>query len=131
MAKTVTTTTTWACDRCRREVQSERRPNGPHDAWGYFKVVQDAGWDASGAPWCPRMREPLLLCGQCIEEVVLMINGFRIRFDGPPGPEAGRFVEVEDPTGRGIRAGVWREAGNGDWLLEFRSPPKSQEGSDA
>lgn len=30
-----------------------------------------------------------------------------IVFDGPPGPEAGRFVEVEDEAGHSIRVGDW------------------------
>lgn len=38
-----------------------------------------------------------------------------IRFDGPPGPESGRFVEVER-NGQSINAGEWLEDGE-DWLL--------------
>ena len=30
-----------------------------------------------------------------------------IVFDGPPGPESGRFVEVEDEQGHNINAGEW------------------------
>ena len=30
-----------------------------------------------------------------------------IVFDGPPGPEAGSFVEAEDEQGRGIKVGEW------------------------
>ena len=30
-----------------------------------------------------------------------------ILFDGPPGPEAGRFVEVENEQGASVRAGEW------------------------
>lgn len=41
----------------------------------------------------------------------------QIRFDGPPGPESGRFIEVEEvSTGRGINAGEWVKDGH-DWLL--------------
>lgn len=40
-----------------------------------------------------------------------------IVFDGPPGPIAGRFVEVETPDGRGIRVGQWIERENGLWAL--------------
>ena len=32
-----------------------------------------------------------------------------IVFDGPPGPEPGRFVEVEDTNGNSIRVGEWIE----------------------
>ena len=39
-------------------------------------------------------------------------------FDGPPGPTAGRFVEVEDAHGRGKDAGRWEEHGD-YWHLVF------------
>lgn len=44
-----------------------------------------------------------------------------IVFDGPPGPESGRFVEVEDATGRSIRIGEWIETG-GLWRLRLPDP---------
>lgn len=34
-----------------------------------------------------------------------------IVFDGPPGPEAGRFVEVEDSSGKSISVGEWVQDG--------------------
>lgn len=48
----------------------------------------------------------------------------RIRFDGPPGPKPGRFVEIEDvETGASIRLGEWRESeAGGDWFLVFVVP---------
>ena len=45
-----------------------------------------------------------------------MSEKIQIRFDGPPGPEAGRFVEVEDTNGKSIRVGEWVQDG-GYWLL--------------
>lgn len=42
----------------------------------------------------------------------------RIVFDGPPGPESGRFVEVEDESGKSIRLGEWVKEGD-FWYLEF------------
>lgn len=44
-------------------------------------------------------------------------------FDGPPGAEAGRFVEVEDPSGRSINAGEWIDRGNGLWALRITTTP--------
>jgi hypothetical protein len=41
----------------------------------------------------------------------------RIVFDGPPGPEAGRFVEVEDETGKSISYGEWQDGRDGYWYL--------------
>lgn len=45
-----------------------------------------------------------------------MTQELYIVFDGPPGPEAGRFVEVESPFGRSIRAGRWEQHGK-FWFL--------------
>lgn len=41
----------------------------------------------------------------------------RVIFDGPPGPVAGRFVEVEREDGRSVDAGAWEDMGNGIWAL--------------
>jgi hypothetical protein len=41
-----------------------------------------------------------------------------IVFDGPPGPQAPRFVEVEDDEGRSIRYGVWVQRDDGTWVLQ-------------
>jgi len=40
-------------------------------------------------------------------------------FDGPPGPEPGRFVEVEDAKGNSIRVGEWIERDDGAWALRI------------
>ena len=32
-----------------------------------------------------------------------------IVFDGPPGPDPGRFVEVEDTDGNGVGVGEWMQ----------------------
>lgn len=37
--------------------------------------------------------------------------------DGPPGPESGRFVEVEDYAGKSIRAGKWTRRDDGLWAI--------------
>ena len=46
-------------------------------------------------------------------------------FDGPPGPEAGRFVECETPDGKSINAGEWRERKDGLWELIITPPARS------
>lgn len=43
-----------------------------------------------------------------------------IVFDGPPGPKAGRFVEVEDDCGVSINVGEWVERDDGYWVLRLR-----------
>jgi hypothetical protein len=50
----------------------------------------------------------------------------RVVFDGPPGPEGGRFVEVEDEAGRSVQVGEWVERPDGscDLVLELADPPR-------
>ncbi len=43
-------------------------------------------------------------------------------FDGPPSHQFPRFVEVETPTGRGVRLGQWVNKGDGYWALVFNVP---------
>jgi len=45
------------------------------------------------------------------------VVAYHIVFDGPPGPTAGRFVEVENDQGQSINVGKWRERPNGYWEL--------------
>ena len=46
-----------------------------------------------------------------------MSDSIQIVFDGPPGPTAGRFVEVEDAGGKSSRIGEWHERSDGYWAL--------------
>jgi len=53
-----------------------------------------------------------------------------IVFDGPPGPEGNRFIEVEDASGRNIAFGEWIERKDGRWVLritaaDFRKPRRT------
>lgn len=47
-------------------------------------------------------------------------------FDGPPGHKAGRFIEVEDPSGKSVRAGDWIDRGSGQWALRIPRPCPSE-----
>ncbi len=40
-------------------------------------------------------------------------------FDGPPGPESGRFVEVEDSKGASVNFGEWVLRDDGFWVLRI------------
>lgn len=42
-----------------------------------------------------------------------------IVFDGPPGPEAGRFIDVEDDRGHSVDVGVWVQLGADRWALRL------------
>jgi len=50
-------------------------------------------------------------------------EGLRIVFDGMPGPEGPRFVEVEDATGHSVNAGDWRTRPDGLCELVLKTPP--------
>jgi hypothetical protein len=39
--------------------------------------------------------------------------------DGPPGPDNGRFVEIENDVGRSISVGEWRRREDGYWALRL------------
>lgn len=49
------------------------------------------------------------------------IEEIDIVFDGPPGPDAGAFVEVEDMRGKSLSAGEWIDRGDGTWALRLRA----------
>lgn len=42
-----------------------------------------------------------------------------IVFDGPPGHDAPRFVEVENTMGRSVRLGEWIKRADGYWVIRF------------
>lgn len=43
--------------------------------------------------------------------------GLYVVFDGPPGPESGRFIEVEDHNGKSVGAPQWHMEDGGQWAL--------------
>lgn len=62
-------------------------------------------------------------CGRCRDEQAAedaaKLKRIDIVFDGPPGPEGPRFVEVEDGTGKSICLGEWVHREDGYWALRF------------
>jgi hypothetical protein len=54
-----------------------------------------------------------------------------IVFDGPPGPESGRFVEVEDAAGKSITCGTWILRADGLWALRITGAELSTPAKDA
>lgn len=57
-------------------------------------------------------------CGSVVEYGMKEPVTLDIVFDGPPGPESGRFVEVEI-EGKGVRLGEWVEREDGLWALRL------------
>jgi hypothetical protein len=49
-----------------------------------------------------------------------------IIFDGPPGPEGPRFIEVETDDGRSIRVGEWQQRKDGNWGLRIAALPDAK-----
>lgn len=47
---------------------------------------------------------------------------FDVVFDGPPGPEAGRFIEVENERRESVSMGQWIDRGDGTWALRIAKP---------
>ena len=54
--------------------------------------------------------------------VIGLTRQIDVVFDGPPGPEPGRFIEVEDEAGRSIDVGEWVERRDGYWVLRLAIP---------
>jgi hypothetical protein len=54
------------------------------------------------------------------------MQAINIIFDGPPGPNAGRFVEVETDDGKSISIGQWVQKGN-YWSLRIAQLPEKKE----
>lgn len=50
-----------------------------------------------------------------------MTKHIDIVFDGHPGPEAGRFVEIEDDSGKSISFGEWVKRADGYWALRLEA----------
>jgi hypothetical protein len=58
------------------------------------------------------------------------MTAINIVFDGPPAHESGRFVEVEDDKGHGLRVGQWYERPDGLWALRIDRLPYSSDCDD-
>lgn len=53
-----------------------------------------------------------------------MPQPINIIFDGGPGAEPGRFVEVELDNGQSVNVGQWIERSNGWWALRITELPE-------
>jgi len=84
-----------------------RNPENHKDQW----YVARAYFEANFAPQDAAQPEPT------DDERAEALN---VIFDGPPGPTAGRFVEVETDDGRSVRAGEWIKRDDGLWSLRIR-----------
>ena len=60
-----------------------------------------------------------MMVGQGV--TVHFIKQIDIVFDDGPGPEGGRFVEVEDKDGKSISIGEWIKRPDGYWALRLQA----------
>lgn len=76
------------------------------------------------------MHDPSFVIGpngrSCLDPVPMVPTRDRIThrhidivFDGPPSAVSGRFVEVEDSSGRSIDFGEWIQRPDGYWVLRI------------
>src|SRR3990167_6573733 len=81
--------------------------------------------------WCESWRKPAVPTPEDVirkarQPTAPEPSGFQIRFDGPPGPESGRFVECETLDDKGSSAGTWVQDGD-YWLLVIQPPNSAPE----
>jgi hypothetical protein len=97
---------------------------------GIALKLEDAGVDYESArAWIVSVVEPIARAvisdsplrfpDELAMEPVPPPQHIDIVFDGPPGPTSGRFVEVEDPSGRSIKAGEWINRPDGMSVLRI------------
>lgn len=93
------------------------------------KIAFDAYWETPSARWDEMSDLGKAKWAQAEAKIVSALGGrapdLRIVFDGPPGPEAGRFVEVECAHGNSINVGAWHARGDGLHELRLADDPVS------
>lgn len=57
----------------------------------------------------------------------MITRPINIIFDDPPGPQPGRFVEVETDDGASLSVGTWVEREDGLWALRIAALPVYEE----
>ncbi len=114
---------TWEhiCDHCGcQEITGMVKvPKG----WGSLSINEPLYYGEGPAPAIAGTGvTEAILCAVCLKEVrdalaalleVSTIHTIHIVFDGPPGAESGRFVEVEDTSGKSISVGSWHDRKDG------------------
>lgn len=53
------------------------------------------------------------------DEIESLRSPVYIIFDGPPGHDMPRFVEIENADGHSVKAGEWLQRPDGFWALRF------------
>lgn len=100
------------CEECKYWVRSDYQKRGDCRKKEPIVISDDckAAWpisDENQGCWAGKPRAE-----GCVDIV----------FDGPPGHESGRFVEVEDSNGASISIGEWVKRDDGYWALRIPDP---------
>ena len=92
-----------------------------HEAALGCKWTDEQEYDACPGPQHHYM-DARLVAGQLAACALVLV------LDGPPGPDGGRFVDVETADGRSVMAAAWRQR-DGLWRLGpfFAGPEKEAE----
>jgi hypothetical protein len=94
------------------------------EAWEPNETAQDfehflsyMGYSTQSPGELKRLREAYFAGADVTDDKTKYVD---IVFDGSPGPEAPRFVEVENSTGASIRFGEWLKRPDGYWVLRIQ-----------
>ncbi len=97
-----------AANAARESAERESALNAEMYATGYdIEIEARVAAEKAYTEECLKARQAERERDELKVPAVEFIN---IVFDGPPSHESGRFVEVEDDAGRGMRVGEWVEA---------------------
>lgn len=119
----------FVCDVCGAEEQTPRSQGKGLRLHGGRLVLKRDALDHHNAPVADASVKRDL-CDKCLNIITKAVNAAAERiqngttgpidivFDGPPGPECGRFVEVEQ-CGPSISFGTWVEREDGYHVIRF------------
>lgn len=92
----------------------------------YFEQIIEAvdSWTATSTPGLGARTMDAVAAyraagkGQWARKIIETID---VVFDGAPGPEGGRFIEVERLDGTSLKVGEWVARPDGRWALRLRA----------
>lgn len=103
-------------------MEEEEDRAGAEDDWdrGFSKDDREKAFAAAAAVHALAHQTPALAPTPGETPRQDAVEALHIVFDGPPGPDAGRFVEVETPDGKSVSVGSWHDRPDG--FVELRLP---------
>lgn len=89
-----------------------------------YRIETDEGFPVGNSEWSERKYGAKVL--RITDLPVLPVpetKPINLILDGPPGPESGRFIEIETDDGKSIRLGGWHPRPDGLWSLRITELP--------